>query len=140
MNTAFRACCLVLLAALVPAATCAAQSVPSTAQGRFDALDTNGDGVLSMDEYDSEAVFSALDTDGNNRISAAEVEAVIGPQQPGWPSAADRIRNADRNVDGELSDEELRRGAQTRFQWLDTNQDGDLDLSELTAGFGVPMH
>jgi len=140
MNTVVRACCLLLLAALVPAATCAAQGVPATVQGRFDALDTNADGTLSMDEYDSEATFSALDTDGNNSVSAAEVEAVIGPPVPGMPSAADRIRVADKNGDGALDDEELLRGAQTRFQWLDTNQDGDLDLSEMTAGFGVPMH
>ena len=121
------------------ACTCFAQSVPTTAEGRFSALDTNRDGAVSQDEYDSDATFLAIDSDGNNRITASEVEAVLGPQGAGMPSAADRIRVVDMNGDGELTDEELRRGEQTRFLWLDTNDDGSLDLSELKAGFGVPM-
>ena len=55
------------------------------------------------------------------------------------PSAADRIRNLDRNGDGEINDEEMRNAAEVRFQWLDKNQDGKLDLSELKSGFGVPL-
>jgi Ca2+-binding EF-hand superfamily protein len=127
------------LGALI-AMPCIAQSQYSTLTGRFDALDTNHDGVVSEDEYDSDATFDALDTDNNNSLSESEVQAVLGPQQDGMPSAADRIRNADKNGDGELSEEELRRGAETRFVWLDTNGDGNLDISEMRAGFGVPMH
>ena len=64
---------------------------------------------------------------------------MLGPQADGMPSAADRIRNLDRNGDGELNDEELRQAAEARFQWLDKNDDGKLDQSELTSGFGVPL-
>jgi len=86
-----------------------------------------------------DALFSALDADHNYRITASELDAVLGPQGDGMPSAADRIRNLDRNGDGELNDEEMRNAAETRFQWLDKNQDGKLDLSELKSGFGVPL-
>jgi hypothetical protein len=54
------------------------------------------------------------DSNRNNRISAAELEEIPGPQQDGAPSAADRIRVADLNDDGELTDEELRRRAEVR--------------------------
>ncbi|BCT93731.1 hypothetical protein LYSHEL_27580 [Lysobacter helvus] len=109
------------------------------AKSRFAAFDTNRDGKVSEDEYGNEKTFDAIDTNHDNSISAAEVQAILGPQQDGQPSAADRIRNADRNGDGVLSDEELRRGGETRFQWLDTNKDGNLDEAEFRAGFGVPL-
>jgi Ca2+-binding EF-hand superfamily protein len=131
---------LAVALAVAAAGACLAQGkVPSTADARFAALDGNHDGVVSKDEYNADALFSALDTDRNYRISASELDAVLGPQADGMPSAADRIRNLDRNGDGELNDEELRNAAETRFQWLDKNQDGKLDLSELKSGFGVPL-
>jgi Ca2+-binding EF-hand superfamily protein len=108
------------------------------ADARFDRLDTNGDGKVSKREYNSDAAFAALDSDKNNRISAAELEAVLGAQGDGRYSAADRLRNVDRNGDGELTDEELRRGANSRFQWLDTNGDEEVDLAEFKSGFGIP--
>lgn len=113
--------------------------VPASATDRFAALDTNRDGSVSRDEYSADALFSLLDADHNYRITASELDAVLGPQQDGMPSAADRIRNLDRNGDGELNDEELRNAAEARFQWLDKNDDGKLDLSELKSGFGVPL-
>lgn len=120
----------------VPAGICAAQGIPTTASGRFELFDANRDGVVSKGEYDSDALFAAMDSDRNNRVSAAELQAILGPQRDGEPSAADRIRAADSNSDGELTDEELRRSAEMRFQWLDTNQDGNVDLAEFRSGFG----
>ena len=132
---------LALLVAVVAAApeASAQDRVPGSAADRFAALDTNRDGSVSRDEYSADALFSLLDTDHNYRITAGELEAVLGPQQDGMPSAADRIRNLDRNGDGELNDEELRNAAEARFQWLDQNDDSKLDLSELKSGFGVPL-
>ena len=122
------------------AAPCMAQGrVPATAADRFATLDTNRDGSVSRDEYNADALFSLLDTDHNYRVTTAELDAVLGPQGDGMPSAADRIRNLDRNGDGELNDEELRNAAEARFQWLDKNDDGKLDLSELKSGFGVTL-
>jgi Ca2+-binding EF-hand superfamily protein len=116
-----------------------AQDMPTSAAGRFDMFDTNNDGVVSKSEFDSSAAFSAMDANHNNRISADELQAVLGPAEEGMMSAEDRIRPADQNGDGELTDEELRRGAETRFQWLDRNQDGNVDLSEMRSAFGVPI-
>lgn len=127
--SALGACLLLLLA---PAA------LAQNAEARFNMLDINGDGKVSKREYNSDAAFARLDTDGNNRISVAELQAVLGPQADGELSAADRIRNIDRNQDNEITDEELRRGANSRFRWLDQNRDDEVDLSEFKSGFGIP--
>lgn len=129
---------LLLALATYPAAYCAAQAIPTTAADHFEALDTNQDGRVAKDEYESSNLFAELDGDDNNRITADELEQIFGPQQDGMASAADRIRVADQNDDGELSDEELRRNAEMRFSRLDANGDGHLDLAEMKSGFGVP--
>jgi hypothetical protein len=51
-------------------------------------------------------------------------------------SPADRIRRIDMNTDGELTEEELERGAEQAFELLDTSDDDALDLGELKSGGG----
>ena len=138
-TTALRASALLLVLATVTASSFAAEPPAATAPSRFAALDVNGDGVLSKYEYDGDAVLAAMDSDHNSRISPTELQAFLGPEEDGAPSATYRISVVDRNNDGELSDEELRRGTEIRFQWLDRNKDGNVDLAELKEGFGVPM-
>lgn len=117
---------------------CAAQDIPAAVSGRFTNLDANQDGVLSKYEYDADAVFTTMDSDENSRVSADELQAFLGPEEDGAPSAVYRIAIFDRDDDGELSDEEIRPGMEFRFQWLDSNSDGNVDLAELNEGFGVP--
>jgi Ca2+-binding EF-hand superfamily protein len=127
-----------LIAGFVFADLCVAQILPATASDRFEQLDRNSDGAVSKDEYDSDLVFDALDADNNERVTATELQDQLGPQRDGELSAADRIRTADLNTDGELTAEELGKSVQNRFAALDANQDGSLDLGELTSGFGRP--
>lgn len=129
----------ILLLACLPHGTCGAQTPSDTAEERFKALDANHDGVISKYEYDSDAAFAVMDSNHNNRISAAELQGILGPQEDGTLSASHRIGVADMNGDKELSDEELRRTLESRFNWLDTNRDGNVDLPEMKAGFGVPL-
>ena len=127
---------VLLLACVASPGVCLAQGIPNTASGRFELLDSNGDGVVSKLEYNSDALFSAIDSDRNNRISAQELQAILGEHFEGMPSAQERILYADSNSDGEIDDEELRRGIETRFRELDVNKDGNVDLPELTSRFG----
>lgn len=127
-----------LLALLVClAAPCAAQETDG-ADSRFDTLDVNRDGVLSVYEFSPDVVFAALDNDRDDRISASELQALLGHGE-GALSADGRIGRADSDGDGQLSDAEIRRGLAFRFQWLDKDKDGNVNLAELRAGFGVPM-
>ncbi|WP_312319062.1 EF-hand domain-containing protein [Stenotrophomonas sp.] len=128
--------CLCGFALLMSAAH--AQQLATTAAERFATLDRNADGEVSKDEYDGTTLFQALDADHNNRVTVEEVQALLGPDRDGQLTAADRIRVADLNGDGELSDEEVRRVVEMRFQSLDVNHDEVLTLSELQSGFWRP--
>ena len=117
--------------------TCAAQQrPPQSSEERFTLLDTDRSGTVDKDEFETsiEQIFSDLDTDKNNRVSNAELTAATAPQGEGMPSPADRIRFMDMNTDGELTEEELERGAERAFQRYDTNTDDTLDLAELKSG------
>jgi len=119
--------------------TCDARKRHETPEAQFKMLDKDRDGVVSRDEFEGSGAFAAMDTDRNNRISVAELEQSIGPQYDGMPSAGQRLGVADHNGNDELSEEEVRRALDNRFHWLDTNQDGKVELPELRAGFGVPI-
>ena len=108
------------------------------AEQRMAALDRNGDGAISEDEYEAgiAQTFRDLDADHNNRVSPDELAGASGGQQEGMLSPADRIRRIDLNTDGELTEEELSRGAERAFEILDTSKDGALDLGELKSGGG----
>ncbi len=125
-----------LLLGLATAQRADAQALPATATDRFALLDRNGDGRVSRDEYDGDLFFKLADADNNYRVTVDEVQAVIGPQRDGEFSAAEWVRIADQNGNGELSAEEMRRSSEMRFQNLDTNRDDNLELSEVRMGIG----
>ena len=112
--------------------------LPQSAEQRLAAMDKDGNGTISEDEYEDAIanIFRDLDADHNNRVSADELSSASAPQHEGMLSPADRIRRIDMNNDGELTEEELKRGAETAFHNLDTSGDDALDLGELKSGGG----
>jgi hypothetical protein len=137
IRTTARFTALLLGLSFVVPALCADNNLPDTAPARFEFLDVNRDGVLSKYEYDSDVAFETMDVDDDARLSAAELQEILGAIGQGSPTAADRIVVADLDGDGALDDAELRRALEMKFSWLDRNGDGNLDLEEMKAGFGV---
>ena len=137
IRTTARFTALLLCLGFVTPALCADSNPPDAASTRFDFLDVNRDGVLSKYEYDSDVAFETMDVDDDARLSAAELQEILGAIEQGSPTAADRIVVADLDGDGALDDAELRRALEMKFSWLDRNSDGNLDLAEMKAGFGV---
>lgn len=97
----------------------------------FDAIDTDGDGTLTMRELrKAVAALKQLDTDKDGKITREE--ALGG--RPGDPTAmVDRLMENDRNGDGKLSEDEIPRPMVRRLAGADTNGDGAIDRNELTA-------
>lgn len=106
------------------------------AQTRSTGGDANGDGRLSLAEF--QAVqgqrMMRLDSDGDGRISAAEWSAM--PRGAKAKPAADPARafgRLDRNNDGALDRGEVDSTLARRFARLDADKDGQLTAAERQA-------
>lgn len=104
----------------------------------FEELDTNGDGVVTLEELEAlgAARFAEMDTDGDGSISADEMLAAMQER------AAERmakgiermIEKHDENGDGVLSAEELPQPKHDRMiERLDEDGDGAISAEEFEA-------
>lgn len=110
---------------------------------RFDAFDTNKDGVLSGTELDASPLLRRLDTNGDGQVTPQEAALAVGAAMKkarpsteavtGMKTAAvfDRV---DRNGDGILTPDELTDA--TWFERLDADQDGKVTREEALAALG----
>ena len=137
-------------AAAAPAAVPKRTEVVSTANARFQELDTNKDGNLTKAEVDAAQVraqqrataaiqqqvtqeFTRLDTDKNGQLSQAEFRAAARPVKIDPKAATEAMNNLDANKDGKISAEEYRRPILAQFDRFDTNKDGTLSEAERKA-------
>jgi len=134
--SAFRVLVLVMACALVVPVVGLAQDT-SVADARFKALDVNEDGGLSTYEFNSDAAMRMMDEDHDNLVSASELQAFFGPENPKVATAAERIVGIDLDNDGQLSADELHVGLERRYKFMDKNKDGNVDLAEFRAASGV---
>jgi Ca2+-binding EF-hand superfamily protein len=162
------ALCLLTIISLVPLALAKAaddagrpQDAPAAAQPKaalnkwtemaeknFKALDKDGDGVLTFDEFkgnrkkpeaieQAEQIFKLIDTDGDKKISLKEF--IYRPAEA-------RFKQMDRDNDGKLTWDEFKgtrkpeeiEQAEQNFKRMDTDGDKCLSLEEFKAGQKPP--
>ena len=117
-----------------------AQGLAETRDERFDALDRDSSGTLSLEEYAVEARtrFDAMDLDHNFRVTVGEMETAE-PQRDGQMTAAQRIALDDEDGDGELSEDEHAAVIEVMFERADANDDGSLEPAEFKWGYAIPV-
>jgi len=103
----------------------------------FSAVDTNGDGLLTMAELEAvgAARFTAADTDGDGALSVEEIVALRDADASARAErrASRMLNRLDENGDGVLQMEEM---AETRppldrmFERVDTDEDGAISEAE----------
>jgi arylformamidase len=69
---------LMSLAPCLSEGTASQEGLSETLEERFDQLDANGDGVLTIEEVDRPRLFRRLDADGNGVVTLREAEAFRG--------------------------------------------------------------
>ena len=116
----------------------------------FKAIDTNGDGTLSVAELAAaagkgqqqrlaklrarfEADFAKLDTNKDGQLSKAEFMAAAPQVSATTPTGANLLAQLDKNKDGKVSADEFRMPVLERFDAIDTNHDGIISPAEREA-------
>jgi len=106
------------------------------------AIDKNADGELSADEIQSASKsILSLDKDKDGKISVEEMRPVFGRGGPGGfgggpdmsGDLVNRMMAFDKNKDDKLSADELPERMKSLMDRADSNKDGFLDRSELSA-------
>ena len=112
-----------------------------SADAKFKAMDTNGDGRVSRAEHAASAqkMFADADTNHDGIVTLAEMEAVCTKMHADKPakeemSAAEMIKMCDQNGDGQVSAAEHAAHADAMFTKMDADGDGFLSASECAAG------
>jgi len=127
---------LVIAALVATGAASSAMAQDSTQRSErraemFTQLDTDGDGVVSAEEFaNPPSRFEIADADGNGVLSAEELTAM--GQQRNEKRVARMLERFDVNEDGALSQEEFaaRSGPSRMFDRLDANDDGSVSAEE----------
>jgi len=102
------------------------------AQKRFEGLDANHDGVVTLNEYIAAATahFKQFDAAGDGRVTAAEIAASPRAQERAARVAQRVVKRLDSNGDGVVTQEEFLAAAKRRFARIDQNGDGFIDAAE----------
>lgn len=132
-----------------PAKSTSRQQFLATIQARFNAMDTNHDGVIdsaelaaaqqrevaqaqSVEQRRLDAEFTRLDTNHDGQLSKAEFMAAAPSLHP-RNTPQQIIAAMDSNKDGKISLQEFEARPLANFERFDTNHDGTVTAAEMQA-------
>jgi Ca2+-binding EF-hand superfamily protein len=115
-----------------PEATQASPDQPRR-MGRLARLDTNNDGAIDQQEFATAQNLKDADANGDGTLSKEELVAMIQKRQA--ERQAERMtRRLDVNGDGTVTIAEIEKQRGERFALMDRNDDGKLEANELRRG------
>lgn len=121
--------------ALDTASTAAAGARPTFFQHMLQAMDANGDGRISLDEYLAAATkrFQSIDTQNKGSITAADIAASPQTAQRDQRMAQHFVARMDTAGKGYVSKDEFLAAASNRFAKMDSAGTGQVTLTQFEA-------
>jgi len=101
----------------------------------FDSVDTNGDGIITREEFlaGRERLFARLDRNGDGYIDNQDMSGRLAGRQKAQDRLAELVTRLDKDGDGRVSKTEFVDGATPLFDRADTDHNGQLSREEVAA-------
>jgi Ca2+-binding EF-hand superfamily protein len=101
----------------------------------FDSADTNGDGIITREEFLSarERAFARLDRNGDGYIDKSDMSGRLAGRQKAQERLAEMVAQFDKDGDGRLSKAEFVNGPTPLFDLADSDHNGELSKEEVAA-------
>ena len=101
----------------------------------FDSADTNGDGVITREEFHAarERLFARLDRNGDGFIDKDDMSGRLARRQKAQERLAELVTQLDKDGDGRVSRSEFVDGPTPLFDRADTDRNGELSRDEVAA-------
>jgi Ca2+-binding EF-hand superfamily protein len=127
--------CITLNSGCMMAARAVAQQRQPDPGRIFDSADTNGDGVITREEFHAarEHLFARLDRNGDGYIDKDDMSGRLAGRQKAWERLTELVTQLDKDGDGRVSHSEFVDGPTPLFDRADTDHNGELSKEEVAA-------
>jgi Ca2+-binding EF-hand superfamily protein len=127
--------CMTLNAGCMVAARAVAQQRQPDPSKIFESADTNGDGVITREEFHAarERLFARLDRNGDGYIDKDDMSGRLAGRQKAQERLAELVSQLDGDRDGRVSNTEFIDGPTPLFDRADTDHNGVLSKDEVAA-------
>ena len=133
-NFAILAACVTLNAGCMMAARAVTQRQPDPTR-IFDSADTDGDGVITREEFHAarERAFTRFDRNDDGYIDEDDAPSRLGARHAAKDRLAQLVAQLDKDGDGRISRAEFVDGPTPLFDRADTDHNGELSREEVAA-------